>query len=127
MTANNALQLLKSRLEDEFNPADWTLISQQFSQPQQNEADSGLFVLANAKYIALGLKKMGLDSDRRSMSLRWRIVGELATRSIVAGHFRAPKKKRITGRPRTAQLRYLKDLNAGSDSDRIRKKSPSFK
>ena len=113
MTASNVLQFLKSRLEDEFNPADWTLISQQFSQPQQNEADSGLFVVANAKSIALGLRMVCLDSDRRSMSLRRQIAGELATRSIVEGHFRAPKKKSTTGvttitRPRTAQLRHLR-------------------
>jgi Ulp1 family protease len=79
------LQFLKSRLAREFDPADWILVSQQYSQPQQNDADSGLYLLANAKSIALSLAMVHLDSDAQRMDLRWQIAEELVTRSIVGG------------------------------------------
>ncbi|OBT40480.1 hypothetical protein VE00_07891 [Pseudogymnoascus sp. WSF 3629] len=85
ITASNVLQFLKSRLAHEFNPADWILTLEQFSQPQQNDADSGLYLLANAKSIALSLGMMHLDSDAQRMDLRWQIAQELVTRSIVRG------------------------------------------
>ncbi|KFY11820.1 hypothetical protein V491_07036 [Pseudogymnoascus sp. VKM F-3775] len=84
ITASDALQFLKSRLAREFNPSDWILTSQ-FSQPQQNDADSGLYLLANAKSIALSLAMVHLDSDAQRMDLRWQIAQELVTRSIVGG------------------------------------------
>ncbi|KFY92458.1 hypothetical protein V500_04180 [Pseudogymnoascus sp. VKM F-4518 (FW-2643)] len=85
ITASNVLLFLKSRLAHEFNPADWILTSEQFSQPQQNDADSGLYLLANAKSIALSLGMVHLDSDAQRMDLRWQIAQELVTRSIVGG------------------------------------------
>ena len=85
ITASDVLQFLKSRLAREFNPADRILTSQQFSQPQQNDADSGLYLLANAKSIALSLGMVHLDFDVQRMDLRWQIAQELVTRSIVGG------------------------------------------
>ncbi|KFY65632.1 hypothetical protein V496_02440 [Pseudogymnoascus sp. VKM F-4515 (FW-2607)] len=85
ITASNVLQFLESRLGREFNPAHWILISRQFSQPQQNDADSGLYVLANAKSIALSLGMVHLDSNAQRMDLRWQIAQELVTRSIGGG------------------------------------------
>ena len=83
LTTSNILQFLKSRLADEFNPADWTVTSGQSSRPQRHDADSGLFVLANAKSIALGLGKVHVDSDAKGMALRWQVAQELVTRFIV--------------------------------------------
>lgn len=83
MTASNMLQFLKPRLVDEFNPADWTFTSQQCSRPQRNDADSGLYVLANAKSIALGLGMVDLKFDAQSITLRWQVAQELVTQSIV--------------------------------------------
>ncbi|KFY02404.1 hypothetical protein O988_02167 [Pseudogymnoascus sp. VKM F-3808] len=84
VTASDALQFVKTRLAREFNPSDWILTSQ-FSQPQQNDADSGLYLLANAKSIALSLATVHLDSDAQRMDLRWQIAQELVTRAIVGG------------------------------------------
>ncbi|KFY65635.1 hypothetical protein V496_02437 [Pseudogymnoascus sp. VKM F-4515 (FW-2607)] len=84
ISASDALQFVKTRLAREFNPSDWILTSQ-FSQPQQNDADSGLYLLANAKSIALSLAMVHLDSDAQRMDLRWQIAQELVTRSIVGG------------------------------------------
>lgn len=85
ITASNVLRFLESRLGREFNPAHWILTSKQFSQPQQNDADSGLYVLGNAKSIALSLGMVHLDSNSQRMDLRWQIAQELVTRSIVRG------------------------------------------
>ncbi|KFZ17459.1 hypothetical protein V501_01708 [Pseudogymnoascus sp. VKM F-4519 (FW-2642)] len=84
ITASDALQFVKSRLAHEFNPSDWILTSL-FSQPQKNDADSGLYLLANAKSIALRLAMVHLGSDAQRMDLRWQIAQELVTRSIVGG------------------------------------------
>ncbi|KFY96899.1 hypothetical protein V498_02410 [Pseudogymnoascus sp. VKM F-4517 (FW-2822)] len=84
ITASDALQFVKSRLAHEFNPSDWILTSLS-SQPQKNDADSGLYLLANAKSIALRLAMVHLDSDAQRMDLRWQIAQELVTRSIVGG------------------------------------------
>ncbi|OBT85135.1 hypothetical protein VE02_05620 [Pseudogymnoascus sp. 03VT05] len=84
ITASDALQFVETRLAREFNPSDWILTSQ-FSQPQQKDADSGLYLLANAKSIALSLAMVHLDSDAQRMDLRWQIAQELVTRSIVGG------------------------------------------
>ncbi|KFY28057.1 hypothetical protein V491_00663 [Pseudogymnoascus sp. VKM F-3775] len=85
ITASNVSQFLESRLGREFDPAYWILTSKQFSQPQQNDADSGLYLLANAISIALGVGMVRLDSHAQRMDLRWQIARELVTRSIVRG------------------------------------------
>ncbi|KFY03128.1 hypothetical protein V490_00275 [Pseudogymnoascus sp. VKM F-3557] len=83
MTANDVLKLLKFRLGDEFNPREWAVSAQQCSRPQRSDADSGLYVLANAKSIALNLGMMDLDSHAQSISLRWQFAQELVTQSVV--------------------------------------------
>jgi hypothetical protein len=83
MTASNVLQFLKSRLGDEFSPGDWSVSVQQRSRPQRRHADSGLYVLANAKSIALTLRMVDLDSRAQSLSLRWQFAQELVTQSVV--------------------------------------------
>ncbi|KFY66645.1 hypothetical protein V496_01954 [Pseudogymnoascus sp. VKM F-4515 (FW-2607)] len=85
ITATHVLQFLKVRLGHAFHPTDWILTPEQFSQPQQNGKDSGLYLLANAKSIALSLEMVRLDSDAQRMDLRWQIAEELVTRSIVGG------------------------------------------
>lgn len=83
MTASNVLQFLKFRLGDEISPGDWTISAQQRSQPQLNDVDSGLHVLANAKSIALGLGMVEMDSDAQSRTLRWQMAQELLQGSVV--------------------------------------------
>ncbi|OBT79707.1 hypothetical protein VF21_01375 [Pseudogymnoascus sp. 05NY08] len=83
MTANNVLQFLKSRLGDEYNFRDWIASAQQCSRPQRSDADRGLFVLANAKSIALTLRMVRVDSLAQSISLRWQFAQELVTQSVV--------------------------------------------
>ncbi len=83
MTASNVLQFLKFRLGNEFSPRDWTISAQQRCQPQLNDVDSGLYVLANAKSIALGLGMVELDSDAPNRTLRWQMAQELLKGSVV--------------------------------------------
>ncbi|KFZ24293.1 hypothetical protein V502_01233 [Pseudogymnoascus sp. VKM F-4520 (FW-2644)] len=83
MTASFVFQLLKSRLGDEFSAGDWAASVQQRSRPQRSDADSGLYVLANAKSIALTLGMVDLESRARSLSLRWQFAQELVTQSVV--------------------------------------------
>ena len=83
MTANDVFQFLKSRLGDEFRAGDWAASVQQRSRPQRSDADSGLYVLANAKSIALTLGMVDLDSRAQSLSLRWQFAQELVTQSVV--------------------------------------------
>ncbi|OBT45555.1 hypothetical protein VE00_05051 [Pseudogymnoascus sp. WSF 3629] len=83
MTASDVFQFLKTRLGDEFSAGDWAASVQQRSQPQRSDADSGLYVLANAKSIALTLGMVDMDSRARSLSLRWQFAQELVTQSIV--------------------------------------------
>ncbi|KFY26574.1 hypothetical protein V493_04005, partial [Pseudogymnoascus sp. VKM F-4281 (FW-2241)] len=83
MTANDVFQFLKFRLGDEFSSGDWVASVQQRSRPQRSDADSGLYVLANAKSIALTLGMVDLDSRAQSLSLNWQIAQELVTQSVV--------------------------------------------
>ncbi|KFY96884.1 hypothetical protein V498_02395 [Pseudogymnoascus sp. VKM F-4517 (FW-2822)] len=83
MTTDNVFHFLKIRLGDEYNPGDWTASAKQCSQSQRSDADSGLYVLANAKSIALSLGMMDLSSYAQSLSLRWQFAKELLARSIV--------------------------------------------
>jgi hypothetical protein len=83
MTASNVFQSLKSRLGDEYDSWDWIVSAQQCSRPQRSDSDSGLYVLANAKAIALNLGMMDLDSRAQSISLRWQFAQELVTQSVV--------------------------------------------
>ncbi|OBT82978.1 hypothetical protein VE02_08471 [Pseudogymnoascus sp. 03VT05] len=80
---DRVLQFLKSRLGDEYNFRDWIASAQQCSRPQRSDADSGLFVLANAKSIALTLRMVRVDSLAQSISLRWQFAQELVTQSVV--------------------------------------------
>jgi hypothetical protein len=48
----------------------------------QSDADSGLYVLASAKSIALNLGIIDLDSRTQSISLRWQLAEELLKRSL---------------------------------------------
>ncbi|KFX97961.1 hypothetical protein V494_01839 [Pseudogymnoascus sp. VKM F-4513 (FW-928)] len=83
MTTKDVSFFLNFRLGDEYSPGDWTQSTQQRSRPQQSDADSGLYVLANAKSTALKLERMALDSPALSISLRWQFAQELVTQSIV--------------------------------------------
>ena len=83
MTASNVFQFLKDRLGDEYNLGDWAASVQQRSRPQRSDADSGLYVLANAKSIALTLGMVDMDSRAQSLSLRWQFAQELVTQSVV--------------------------------------------
>jgi hypothetical protein len=83
MTTDNVSYFLKYRLRDEYSPGDWTQSPQQRSRPQRSDADSGLYVLANAKSIALNLEMIDLDSRSQSISLRWQLAEELLTESII--------------------------------------------
>ncbi|KFY95106.1 hypothetical protein V500_02949 [Pseudogymnoascus sp. VKM F-4518 (FW-2643)] len=83
MTTSNVFEFLKSRLGDEYKSGDWTASAQQCSRPQRSEADSGLYVLANAKSKALNLQMMGLNSPAQSISLRWQFAQELVMQSVV--------------------------------------------
>ncbi|OBT40493.1 hypothetical protein VE00_07910 [Pseudogymnoascus sp. WSF 3629] len=84
MTTNYVSYFLKYRLGDEYSPGDWTQSTQQRSRPQRSGADSGLYVLANAKSIALNLGMMDVGSPQR-ITLRWQFAKELLTESIVEG------------------------------------------
>ena len=86
MTADAVSYFLKSRLGNEYSPGDWTQSAQQRSRPQRSDADSGLYVLANAKSIALNLGMVDLDSRARIISLRWQFAEELLTQSIVRAY-----------------------------------------
>jgi hypothetical protein len=83
MTTSNVFQFLKDRLGDEYNPGDWAASVQPRSRPQRIDADSGLYVLANAKSIALTLAMVDLNSPAQSLSLRWQFAQELVTQSVV--------------------------------------------
>jgi hypothetical protein len=83
MTTKDVSYFLKYRLGDEYSPGEWTQSTQQRSRPQRRDADSGLYVLANAKSIALGLDMVELGSDAQSKTLRWQVAQELVTQSIV--------------------------------------------
>ncbi|KFX91720.1 hypothetical protein V494_00381 [Pseudogymnoascus sp. VKM F-4513 (FW-928)] len=83
MTANDVFQILKSRLGDEFSSKDWAASVQQRSRPQRSDADSGLYVLANAKSIALTLGMVDLGSRAQSLYLRWQFAQELVRQSVV--------------------------------------------
>ncbi|KFX88697.1 hypothetical protein V490_07461 [Pseudogymnoascus sp. VKM F-3557] len=85
MTRDDVSYFLKYRLRNEYSPEDWdwTQNPQQRSRPQRSDADSGLYVLANAKSIALNIGRIDLDSRSQSVSLRWQLAEELLTESIV--------------------------------------------
>ncbi|KFZ24927.1 hypothetical protein V502_00604 [Pseudogymnoascus sp. VKM F-4520 (FW-2644)] len=83
MTTSNVFNLLKYRLGDAYSPMDWAVSQQRHSQPQQRDADSALYVLANAKSIALNLGMIRLDTHRIRTRLRWQFAKELLTESIV--------------------------------------------
>lgn len=83
MTAGSVFLSLKSRLGDEYDSSDWMVNAQQCSRPQRSDSDSGLYVLANAKSIALTLGMVDLDSHAQSLSLRWQFAQELVTQSVM--------------------------------------------
>jgi hypothetical protein len=83
MTTEDVSYFLEYRLGDEYSPRDWIQSTQQRSRPQLRGADSGLYVLANAKSIALGLDMVELGSDAQSKTLRWQVAQELVSESIV--------------------------------------------
>ncbi|OAF57090.1 hypothetical protein VC83_05924 [Pseudogymnoascus destructans] len=83
MTTKNVFDLLKYRLGNAYSPMDWTVTEQQCSQPQQHDADSALYVLANAKSIVLNLGMIRVDTHRIRTRLRWQFAEELVKQYIV--------------------------------------------
>ncbi|KFY27452.1 hypothetical protein V491_00905 [Pseudogymnoascus sp. VKM F-3775] len=84
MATRDASDLLEHRLGDAYSPEDWIVSEQQRGQPQQHDADSGLYLLANAKAMAFNLRMMDLGSSHRMRSnLRWQFTEELVEQRII--------------------------------------------
>ena len=92
MTTTDVSSFLEHRLGDEYTRADWIASAGKCSLLHGNSADSGLYLLANAKSIIYDLEMIDLNSDEKRLSFRWQIAIEISRQSISKKHFSHEKR-----------------------------------